>query len=192
MTLERLKQCGSFSLENHSTLDNFSFNCLPALYSTEALDNNKEILMSLECASHPDQLFLNTIFMTLWKETRNNIWWKLVFLKGLKQAMFCGTLGNRSGTLSSRKLWANINEAFKLEHHWAALRELDKPLLGFSEKCDEDKQWRCLSLFQSGFLKTLLGAKLNRGSSKTYDHLQTHKMTVFNTKQQILMCIHSE
>lgn len=38
-----------------------------------------------------------------------------VFLKGLEQTRFCGTLGNRSERLSSGKLWANINEAFKLE-----------------------------------------------------------------------------
>lgn len=37
------------------------------------------------------------------------------FLKGLEQTWFCGTLGNRSERLSSGKLWANINEAFKLE-----------------------------------------------------------------------------
>lgn len=37
------------------------------------------------------------------------------FLEGLEQTRFCGTLGNRSGRLSSRKLWANINEAFTLE-----------------------------------------------------------------------------
>lgn len=116
MTRERLKQCGSFSVEIHSTIDDFSFNFLPALCSAVAVGNNKEIMMSLECTSHPDQLFINTIFMTLWKETRSNIWWKLVFLKGLEQTMFCGTLGNRSGRLSSGKLWANINEAFKLEH----------------------------------------------------------------------------
>ena len=38
-----------------------------------------------------------------------------VFLKGLEQTRFCRTLGNRSERLSSGKLWANINEAFKLE-----------------------------------------------------------------------------
>lgn len=37
------------------------------------------------------------------------------FKRRLKQTWFCGTLGNRSERLSSGKLWANINEAFKLE-----------------------------------------------------------------------------
>lgn len=49
------------------------------------------------------------------KKQRNNIWHKRVFLKGLEQTGFCGTLGNRSGRLSSGKLWANINEALKIE-----------------------------------------------------------------------------
>lgn len=54
--------------------------------------------------------------MSMWKETRNNIWQKRVFfLNGLEQTRFCGTLGNRSERLSSGKLWATINEAFKLE-----------------------------------------------------------------------------
>lgn len=37
------------------------------------------------------------------------------FKRRLEQTWFCGTLGNRSERLSSGKLWANINEAFKLE-----------------------------------------------------------------------------
>lgn len=53
--------------------------------------------------------------MSVWKETRNNIWQKRVFFKGTEQTRFCGTLGNRSERLSSGKLWANINEAFKLD-----------------------------------------------------------------------------
>lgn len=40
---------------------------------------------------------------------------RVCVFKGLEQTGFCGTLGNRSGRLSSRKLWANINEAFRME-----------------------------------------------------------------------------
>ena len=54
------------------------------------------------------------------------------FLKGLEQTWFCGTLGNRSERLSSGKLWANINEAFKLEK-----KKTEKEKGGTLEVCSE-------------------------------------------------------
>lgn len=60
--------------------------------------------------------FLNIIFYEyVERKKEQHLAKTCVFLKGLEQTWFCGTLGNRSVRLSSGKLWANINEAFKLE-----------------------------------------------------------------------------
>lgn len=58
---------------------------------------------------------LSTFFFLCGKKQGTTSGKNVCFLKGREQTWFCGTLGNRSKRLSSGKLWANINEAFKLE-----------------------------------------------------------------------------
>lgn len=97
------------------------------------------------------------------------------FLNVLEQTRFCGTLGNRSERLSSGKLWANINEAFKI----GKKRKRNEAHLKFAESCLratrvgqttvrlcvtlfnkialttglDQRPFRVLCMFQSGFLK---------------------------------------
>lgn len=72
----------------------------------------EQILMSLQCFCF---FSLATFFFLCGKKQGTTSGKNVCFLKGREQTWFCGTLGNRSKRLSSGKLWANINEAFKLE-----------------------------------------------------------------------------
>lgn len=63
----------------------------------------------------PSTYFLFFFYMERNKEQHLAKTCAVFFKRRLEQTWFCGTLGNRSERLSSGKLWANINEAFKLE-----------------------------------------------------------------------------
>lgn len=54
--------------------------------------------------------------MSMWKKQGTTSGKNVFFKRGeLEQTWFCETFGNRSERLSSGKLWANINGAFKLK-----------------------------------------------------------------------------
>lgn len=78
--------------------------------------------------------------MSMWKKQGTTSGKNVFFKRGeLEQTWFCETFGNRSERLSSGKLWANINGAFKLKKKegkkdWAHLKLAVKvPLLKWSD-----------------------------------------------------------
>ncbi len=130
--------------------------------------------------------FLNIIFYEhVERKKEQHLAKTCVFLKGLEQTWFCRTLGNRSVRLSSGKLWANINEAFKLEREkkrgtlaaMSKMLEASESWTGyckivrntFTENCldywSHTKAFEGLVYVTKWFLQTLSGSEFSSTTS---------------------------